>query len=154
MNPTVWRTTFRQVFVLSVIALVPGALSVVFDWQWKAPAEFHELSSRDAQRQMNKLCWVDVRDPERFERGHVAGAVCFDEKMPAPAMQRLRSIWTPAFTFVVYGEGAGSERAERAARLLKTEFHTKAVWLLQGGWAAWPRDFAVEKPVSQEAVAQ
>ncbi len=138
------KVTAQQVIILLGLAGIPALLTVVFDWEWKTPAEFVELSAAQSEGQMEGLLWVDVRDPDRFEQAHVRGAIAFQEETPGPALDHLRERWMPGRRIIVYGEGSGSERAIRAGRLLKREFHTQNVFLLKGGWAAWPRDRSVE----------
>jgi len=138
------KATAKQVIILLGLAGIPALLTVVFDWEWKTPAEFVELSAAQSERQMEELLWVDVRDPDRFEQAHVRGAIAFQEGTPGPALDRLRERWMPGKRIIVYGEGSGSERAIRAGRLLKREFHTQSVFLLKGGWAAWPRERGIE----------
>lgn len=144
MIPKLIRAAIRQTLILLGLAGIPSLLTVVFDWKWQAPTEFVELSALQTQRQMADLLWVDVRDPERFEQGHVRGAITFEETTPEPALDRLRTEWKPGRGIIVYGEGSGSERAVRVGRLLKREFHTQNVLLLKGGWAAWPRERGIE----------
>jgi len=132
-------TALRQAGILVGSAMVPAILTIALDWQWKAPAEFQEFSNAEAQLLKREIIWVDVRNPERFTQERVTGAIAFDDANPAAALKSLRAEWAPSKKLVVYGEGAGSERAVRVARLLKKEFETKNVLLLRGGWAAWPR---------------
>ncbi|MEI6872697.1 MAG: rhodanese-like domain-containing protein [Verrucomicrobiota bacterium] len=129
----------RQAGILVGLAMVPAVLTIALDWQWKAPEEFKELGISEAQLLMREIVWVDVRNQERFTQERVRGAIGFDEADPATALKNLRAERTPSKKLVVYGEGSGSERAVRVARLLKKELETKNVLLLKGGWAAWPR---------------
>jgi 3-mercaptopyruvate sulfurtransferase SseA len=145
------KATAQQVIILLGLAGIPALLTVAFDWEWRTPAEFGELSAAQSEGEMEKLLWVDVRDPDRFEKAHVRGAVAFEEETPGPALDSLRERWMPGRRMIVYGEGAGSERAVRAGRLLKREFHTQNVLLLKGGWAAWPRERGVESTPQTES---
>ena len=89
---------------------------------------------------MSSHTWVDVRSPERFEQAHVPGAIHFEESNASEGMERLKRAHAPGNKIVVYGEGTGSDRALRVARFLKKEMATKEILLLEGGWAAWPRN--------------
>ncbi|NBV85123.1 MAG: hypothetical protein EBS01_02395 [Verrucomicrobia bacterium] len=140
MRRTLWGAAVRQTGVLLGLATIPAVLAIASDWHWKAPTEFRELSAGEARLLMPEIIWVDARNGERFTQQRVPGAIAFDEVNPALALERIRAAWTPSKTLVVYGEGAGSERASRIARVLKGEFKTQKVRLLRGGWAAWPRE--------------
>ena len=97
------------------------------------------MGIEEARLLMREIIWVDVRNQERFTQERVIGAIAFDDANLPAALKSLRAERTPTKKLVVYGEGAGSERAVRVARLLKKELETKNVLLLKGGWAAWPR---------------
>ena len=93
-----------------------------------------------AQTRVREFTWVDVRSAERFEKAHIPGAVSFDEADFSEGLERIKGFRMGGKKIVVYGEGTGSERALRVARLLKKELQTKDIALLEGGWAAWPRE--------------
>ena len=83
---------------------------------------------------------MDVRSHERYENGHIENAFPFDEAHPNEDLIKLRGIFRASKKIVVYGEGAGSDRALRVARTLKKELGVKDIYLLEGGWATWPRN--------------
>jgi len=89
---------------------------------------------------MNSFVWVDVRNPERFESAHIPDAIPFDEANATEGLARIKSVLGAGKKVVVYGEGTGSDRALRVARMIKQELRTKEVALLEGGWASWPRN--------------
>ncbi|RFC46049.1 MAG: Rhodanese-related sulfurtransferase [Verrucomicrobia bacterium] len=126
--------------MLLCIAFVPAAATLHFDLKWKPPAEFRDLKSLEARDRQYEFVWIDVRQKERFDSNHIPGAISFDENEAALALESVRLVWTPGKKIVVYGEGTGSDRALRVARLIQKEFKTKDVYLLEGGWAAWPRN--------------
>lgn len=130
----------RQSLFLLAIAAVPGTATFCFDLKWKAPAEFRSINGRSATSKAQEYAWVDVRSFERYDQAHISNAVSFDEAFPDAGLESLLKIWKPGMPVVVYGEGVGSERAERVARWLQKALNTKDVRLLEGGWATWPRD--------------
>jgi len=130
----------KQTLFLLGIALVPTAATLYFDLKWKPPAEFRELKSQEARDRQYEFVWIDVRPKERFESAHIPGAIPFDENQADLALEGVKAAWRPGKSAVVYGEGTGSDRALRVARLVRKEFKTKDVYLLEGGWAAWPRN--------------
>jgi len=136
---SLWIETIKQTILLLAIASIPAAATVAFDLEWKAPAEFKQLKPSQAKQTKESLVWVDVRSEDRFATGHIHDAVHFDETNPSSGLDAVRALWTPMRKVVVYGEGAGSDRALRVARLLKEKLPTKQVLLLEGGWAGWPR---------------
>jgi rhodanese-related sulfurtransferase len=94
---------------------------------------------KEARSKQAEFLWVDVRNPERFESAHIPGAIHFSEAEAEASAAAVRRVWRPGRKLAVYGEGIGSERAERVAKSLKAVLGTREVYLLEGGWAAWPR---------------
>jgi rhodanese-related sulfurtransferase len=121
-------------------ASLPASATVLFDLKWRRPPEFAEVKASQAQVRMNSFVWVDVRNPERFESAHIPDAIRFDEANATEGLARIKSVLGAGKKVVVYGEGTGSDRALRVARMIKQELRTKEVALLEGGWASWPRN--------------
>jgi hypothetical protein len=51
----------------------------------------------------------------------------------------IRALWRGQ-RIVIYGEGTGSDRALQVARKLRKDLDPPRILLLEGGWAAWPRN--------------
>lgn len=126
--------------LLLLAAGILSALTIGFNLKWKPSSEFREMNGREARTHPNEVIFVDVRSKDRFEAAQIPGALHFDEQNSEAGIETIRSIWSPKFKILVYGEGTGSDRAQRVARLLKSALPSKNVLLLEGGWAAWPRD--------------
>ncbi len=129
----------KQAVLLLGVASLPAAATLFFDLKWEPPAEFHAAKAADVHAHLDHFVSVDVRDEERYEKAHIPGALSVKETEPDRGIDRIRTVWMPGKKIVVYGEGSGSDRALRVARLIKKELRTKEVLLLEGGWAAWPR---------------
>jgi rhodanese-related sulfurtransferase len=134
LRASLWQTT--------ILVAAAGALSfatIVLDLRWNPPKSTGEISIKEARAQQARLVWVDVRNPERFDNAHIPGALRFDETETEAGIEAVRKVWKKGRKLCVYGEGIGSARAERVVKLLKSAFDTREVYLLEGGWAAWPR---------------
>jgi rhodanese-related sulfurtransferase len=133
------RAAFGQtVFLVAGACLVSYAV-LSFDLKWRPPRSLREVTTKEARSRQTDFVWVDVRNPERFESAHIPGAVHFSETEAEASMESVRRVWKTGKKLGVYGEGIGSDRAERVAKSLKTALGTREVYLLEGGWAAWPR---------------
>ncbi len=133
------RAAFGQtVFLVAGACLVSYAI-ISFDLKWRPPRSLREVTSKVAHSRQTDFVWVDVRNPERFESAHIPGAVHFSEAEAEAGVAAVRLVWKAGKKLGVYGEGIGSDRAERVAKSLKTALGTREVYLLEGGWAAWPR---------------
>lgn len=133
------QASLRQAALLTAVAGVLSYATIALDLKWDPPKAIGEISIREARAQQSMLVWVDVRNPERFEIAHIPGAVHFDEAETDAGVGAIRKLWRKGRKLCVYGEGIGSARAERVVKLLKSALETREVYLLEGGWAAWPR---------------
>lgn len=137
---TAWRGALSQASVLLVCAAVPTILTARWNLQWKAPREFDEIPASAAHTDASNLILVDVRSNERFESGHASGALSITPETYDSMLNQVRTCLRGAKRIVVYGEGTGSERAQQIARRLRKDLGSNQVFLLEGGWAAWPRN--------------
>jgi rhodanese-related sulfurtransferase len=134
------RASLSQAGILVLAAGLLSYTTIALDLRWTPAKTAGELSVKEARARQSDFIWVDVRNPERFENAHIPGAIHFDEANELDGIESIRRQWNKARKLCVYGEGIGSARAERVARLLKTALATREVYLLEGGWAAWPRE--------------
>jgi rhodanese-related sulfurtransferase len=139
-SPHLVRAALLQAAALVCAAIVPTWATAHFKIKWQAPPSVESISVASAQAATTNVVWVDVRNPEDFESAHINGAVSFAEKDHDASLERVLKNWTPKKQVVVYGVGVGSDRAQRVALQLKKDLQTRKVFLLEGGWAAWPRN--------------
>jgi rhodanese-related sulfurtransferase len=133
------RAATAQTLCLVLGACVVSYASIAFELKWRPPKPVGDLSIKEARSRQAEFVWIDVRNPERFESAHIPGALHFSEAEAEMSLETVRRVWKPGRKVGVYGEGIGSERAERVAKSLKAALGTREVYLLEGGWAAWPR---------------
>ena len=133
------RAAFGQTVFLVAGACLVSYVLISFDLKWSPPRSLREVTIKEAHSRQTDFVWVDVRNPERFESAHLPGAVHFSEAEAQAGVEAVRRVWKAGKKLGVYGEGIGSDRAERVAKSLKTALGTREVYLLEGGWAAWPR---------------
>ncbi len=93
-----------------------------------SPMQLNELRSQQPEPLV-----VDVRDPQQYEAGHVAGA------RNIPKDDLLQVLMEPPLnrTIVLYCDmkHPGSSRSEQAAEMLRKSGYVARV--LQGGFPAW-----------------
>ena len=143
-QPPSQRNSLARAAVGQTLCLVGGACafayaSIALELKWRPPKPMGELTIKEARSKQTEFVWVDVRHPERFEGAHIPGAVHFSEAEAEASVEAVRRVWKPGRKLAVYGDGIGSDRAERVAKSLKAALGTREVYLLEGGWAAWPR---------------
>jgi len=116
-----------------VVAAVVAALIVLGYELYARRQSFAAISSQDAIRLMNQGALVlDIRKPEEFSAGHLAGARHMDSGQILQAGETLKK--HKEKLVVVYSED-GSLGAS-AARQLAEQGFTKA-YNLRGGVASW-----------------
>ena len=118
----------------SAVAAIPAAPSAEAEAHFAASFAF-ETDCWDVHEAMKAgpdFVLLDVRGPDAFDRGHVAGAVHLPHgKITASRMEQ----WPLGTLFVVYCAGPHCNGAARAAlRLARLE---RPVKIMAGGIAGW-----------------
>lgn len=134
-----WKSALLQAAVLLLCAMVPTVLTARLNLRWPAPAEFSQIPPKSAHADAANILFVDVRNQDRFESGHAPGALAIRPETYETMQDSLRALWRGQ-RIVIYGEGTGSERALQVARKLRKDLDAPRILLLEGGWAAWPRN--------------
>ena len=125
---------------LVALAVLASWVTASFQLKWRLPPDLKTLTLTDARNATAPILWIDVRDSDRFESDHVPDAISFEEHNRDDSLAKIIPRWTPNTRIIVYGEGPGSDRASRVAKNLKKDLGTREVYLLEGGWAVWPRN--------------
>lgn len=134
-----WKSALLQAAVLLLCAMVPTVLTARLNLRWRAPAEFSQIPPKSAHADAANILFVDVRNQDRFDSGHAPGALAIRPETYETMQDSLRALWRGQ-RIVIYGEGTGSERALQVARKLRKDLDAPRILLLEGGWAAWPRN--------------
>jgi rhodanese-related sulfurtransferase len=119
--------------------MLPAVLTARLNLRWAAPAEFSQIPPKSAQADAVNILFVDVRNQERFESGHAPGALAIRPETYGTMQDSIRALWRGQ-RIVIYGEGTGSDRALQVARKLRKDLDAPRILLLEGGWAAWPKN--------------
>ena len=134
-----WKSALRQAAFLLLCAMVPTVLTARLNLRWAAPAEFSQIPPKSAHADAANILFVDVRNQDRFESGHAPGALAIRPETYETMLDSIRATWRGQ-RIVIYGEGTGSDRALQVARKLRKDLDPPRILLLEGGWAAWPRN--------------
>jgi len=134
-----WKSALRQAAFLLLCAMVPTALTARLNLRWAAPEEFSQIPPKSAHADAANTLFVDVRNEDRFESGHAPGALAIRPETYETMKDSIRALWRGQ-RIVIYGEGTGSDRALQVARKLRKDLDPPRILLLEGGWAAWPRN--------------
>jgi rhodanese-related sulfurtransferase len=82
----------------------------------------------------DKIAWVDVRDRQVYQRGHIKNAI----NIPTDELEQKMSLLSPDKETVFYCSGPGCEEAKNAAILLmKNGFKQAKIKVFEEGYSAW-----------------
>ena len=147
MNTFYVRTALRDAtlcLLLSLIVSLTGCNRTITDGSIVniQPQRVAEWVREDASGRL----YMDVRDPEEFQSGHIPGAR--NIRLPEVSATERDPALNTFNTIVVYGDGAYSARAiAMTKRLLGLGY--KDVFLLDGGFGGWrAQGGAVERGTS------
>lgn len=125
----------RWIFVLSVLAIIIGlsGCSTMKPFTNILPKEAETTIHHDVGK--GKIVLLDVRTPEEFNAGHIAGAINLDVKSGFFTLQ-IDEL-DRAKTYIVYCLAGGI--SARAMALMKEQGFRK-VFNLQGGITQWQKE--------------
>lgn len=95
---------------------------------------------KDPAREFGAYVFVDARDEERFDEGHVPGALLFDHYRPGRTAGAVAPVVTDPATLlvIVYCNGGQCEDSEFAARdLMQLGVPPERLRVYVGGMEAW-----------------
>jgi rhodanese-related sulfurtransferase len=81
--------------------------------------------------------WVDARDENAFEAGHIPGAVRVEIGEFSQGLAALGNIWKPGIPIVAYCDGEGCDSSKAVAERLVPALGVEKVYYLEGGYPAW-----------------
>jgi rhodanese-related sulfurtransferase len=136
----------RELIAVMVIAAVPAGVSGYLQLEWRGRAQAQpelqpdEVRPGTARMWGSHVLWVDARSRERYEAGHVAGAILLNEDHWEELVPAFLDAWDPEKTIVVYCDGGKCDASRGVAARLRDELKLESVYVLQGGWTAWRED--------------
>ncbi len=130
----------RQIFLLLVLALLPGIVQALYlrervSWQSPVPASELVTVAR-AQSWGDTALWIDARPDAEFARRHYAGAVSLNEDHWNEQLPDALAAWSPQKRIVVYCSSKSCGASRAIAQRLRDEAQLKNVFVLEGGWEA------------------
>ncbi len=93
---------------------------------------------RDARYEQELVVYVDARDDEHYQAGHIPGAYQFDYFYPQNYLPTLLPVCQTAAQIVVYCQGGNCEDSELAALMLKDSgVPREKLFVYVGGMTEW-----------------
>jgi rhodanese-related sulfurtransferase len=138
------KTTLRRTVELLTAGAITGTLIHISGISlqpetWRTPPS---IPVSRARALAPEPLWIDVRSEERFNLRTIPNAVRADLADWNGTLRRIStSHWQgPNHTIVVFGEGPGSDAAKEVLSRLRNALATKNIYLLEGGFLAWPAE--------------
>jgi rhodanese-related sulfurtransferase len=133
------RRAFLQALALAGLALFPAFVSGLLQLKHEEPLAPGEIHPAGARKLGDKALFVDARPSQRYEAGHIPGAVLLNEEQWPSLFPVFLDAWDPDKTVVVYCDGGGCEASHEVAERLRRELRVETIFVLKGGWPAWQR---------------
>jgi rhodanese-related sulfurtransferase len=143
---------FGRTAALVLVALVSAAVANAISPRgiaWTGTAAFavgsraaeeglRVVTLEEVRRLLEEGTWVvlDARSPERYEEGHLPGALSMPVKRAAEVFAELQILLTPDQPVAVYCSGKSCDESLQLGRFLK-EQGIKDVAVFEGGMEAW-----------------
>lgn len=130
----------RQAMALLALALLPALVSGALQLGWRdsEPLAPGEIRAATAREWGSKVQWVDARPRDKFDAGHLPGALLLNEDEWNKLVPAFLDAWDPDRPVVVYCDGGSCEASHAVARRLREELKIGDVHVLKGGLTAWP----------------
>jgi rhodanese-related sulfurtransferase len=84
-----------------------------------------------------KVLWVDARPREKFEAGHIPGALLLNPYEWDKLLDPFLDEWDRERPVVVYCDRVGCDLSRQVAERLRKQAQIPRVYVLKGGWRAW-----------------
>lgn len=130
----------RQAALLLALALLPALVSGALQLQWNnaEPLADGEVKAATVREWGSKVQWVDARPRDKFDAGHIEGALLLNEDEWKKLVPAFLDAWDPDRPVVVYCDGGSCEASHAVAKRLREELKIGDVHVLKGGLTAWP----------------
>ena len=98
-----------------------------------------EVSVADVQtRWQGQVLWIDARQREAFEKGHVPEALLLNEQeRDTQMLEHIEKLQDNQRPVVVYCDGHACQASRKIRSYLMETVGLTNVWVLHGGWPAW-----------------
>ncbi len=130
----------RQLAAVLGLALLPALVSGAIQLQWNAqpPVSRDEVTLATVQHWGGHVLWVDARSRAKYARAHIPDAILLNEDEWNDLVHTFLDAWDPDVPVVVYCDGGSCDASHAIAERLRTDFKIEKVYVLKGGWDAWP----------------
>ncbi len=130
----------REGVLLALVAALPAAIAVGFHPELadrvRAGLPADAVRAAEMAAWSVPVLWVDIREAEAIARGHIPGAIAFDESAFSESLGGIVAVWEPGQAIVVYCDSTACARSREVAQRLREAGFTD-VYYLHGGWEAW-----------------
>ena len=131
----------RQAAAILALAVLPALVSGALQLRWNAtePLAAGEVRAATVREWGDKVQWADARPRDKFDAGHIEGALLLNEDEWTKLVPAFLDAWDPDRPVVVYCDGGSCEASHRVAQRMRDELNIGEVYVLKGGYVEWSR---------------
>ena len=132
------RICYQMIVIVGLALLLAGANMLVNPNSPKyGEGELREGEIRLADVSKNTtLIWVDARDAEDYDQGHVKGALNVNEHLYYMQVAKFLDKFDGTQTVLVYCSNEGCDSAQWVAERLRKETTARTIYVIYKGWDA------------------
>lgn len=92
------------------------------------------------ERWQGNVLWIDARQRQEFEKGHVPRALLLNEQeLDALLTEHIERLQYNRLPIVIYCDGHACQASQKMRDYLTRNLALTDVWVLHGGWPAWEK---------------
>jgi rhodanese-related sulfurtransferase len=132
-------TLIKQVFYINALAFLFSILTYAFHPSapsWEKSTQW-EMTIDEVKLYQNNILWVDARDKNAYEAGHIPEAINLNEHDLEGDIEAFMNAWDGVSRVIVYCDSLECGKSEHVANVLRNEYRVKEAYALKGGWELW-----------------
>ena len=134
---TRWIRLARDSFLLIGVACIPAFAQLYWNGFEPPAAVPFGISVEEVKTHSEPIVWVDARENDLFDAGHVPGALNLNQSNWDQALPNLFAAYAPGKSIIVYCSPDCIASEEIAAKI--RELGLEQVFVLEGGFDAWKK---------------
>jgi len=127
----------KEFLVIAALVALGSSYSLVSGLApapWEEP-EFEPGAIRYEDAAALDVIWLDARSAEDYAKGHIEGAIHFDEGDWSDALGELMQAWLPdPRPIIIYCADEACGTSKRVAEQLRDDLPEAEIYHLKGGW--------------------
>ncbi len=145
IDKNILSTKIITVFKEIILVLIISSIFAIASWKFHPDMiSFKdgkvlegEITINEALKNSDSIIWVDARNREKFDEGHITNAKLLNEDDWDNLLFDFMQIFDPDKKIVVYCDSGGCHASKNVAQRLRNELQIDNIYTLKGGWDKW-----------------